>query len=30
MTDQGLPIGAGSLSGGLQAIAPLFEPLYRR
>jgi transposase len=29
MADRGLPVSAGSLSGGLQAIAPLFEPLYQ-
>ena len=29
MADRGLQISAGSLSGGLQAIAPLFEPLYQ-
>jgi transposase len=29
MADRGLKISAGSLSGGLQAIAPLFDPLYR-
>jgi transposase len=29
MADWGLAISAGSLSGGLQAIAPLFAPLYQ-
>jgi transposase len=29
MLDRGLPVPAGSLSGGLQAIAPLFAPLYQ-
>jgi len=29
MADRGLRISAGSLSGGLQAIAPLFAPLYQ-
>jgi transposase len=29
MADRGLAVAAGSLSGGLQAIAPLFEPLYQ-
>ena len=29
MADRGLEISAGSLSGGLQAIAPLFAPLYQ-
>jgi transposase len=29
MADRGLQISAGSLSGGLQAIAPLFAPLYQ-
>ena len=29
MADRGLAISAGSLSGGLQAIAPLFAPLYQ-
>jgi len=29
MADRGLTISAGSLSGGLQAIAPLFAPLYQ-
>ena len=29
MADRGLKISAGSLTGGLQAIAPLFAPLYQ-
>lgn len=29
MADRGLTISAGSLSGGMQALAPLFEPLYQ-
>jgi transposase len=29
MADRGLQISAGSLSGGLRAIAPLFAPLYQ-
>ncbi len=29
MQDRGVKLAAGTLSGGLQAIAPLFEPLYR-
>lgn len=29
MTDRGVKLSAGTLNGGLQAIAPLFEPLYQ-
>ena len=29
LADRGLPISAGTLAGGLQALAPLFEPLDR-
>jgi transposase len=29
MADRGLPISAGSLSGGVRVIAPLFAPLYQ-
>jgi transposase len=29
MQDRGVKVAAGTLSGGLQAIAPLFEPLYQ-
>lgn len=29
LSDLGMPLSAGTLCGGLRAIAPLFEPLYR-